>query len=204
MPTSAASTTASTAAMRAGADSRSSIDAAAHSNRRGSEGAAISKVRSLEKPSSSSDGDAAWPRGVADRRRQQQRPGQSKTRLARSSIGAISFAGGSFRPPLTPQRGVRPPVPPLRLRRGRRAAGATPLVLERAPRFAPSGALRRLHKLSWRGQQRRSHRSRCASLAVEEKFCGSHRVKTGPEPPPGAASAPSRGRAGGSPKAKLL
>ena len=41
----------------------SSIDAAAHSNRRGSEGAAISKVRSLEKPSSSSDGDAAWSRG---------------------------------------------------------------------------------------------------------------------------------------------
>ena len=50
-------------AMRAGADSLSSIDAAAHSNRRGSEGAAISKVRSLEKPSSSSDGDAAWSRG---------------------------------------------------------------------------------------------------------------------------------------------
>ena len=158
--------------MRAGADSLSSIDAAAHSNRRGSEGAAISKVRSLEKPSSSSDGDAAWPRGVraerASRAGSQSNPQCSWAWTEQDAAGAkqhrrYQLRGGIVPPPANPPAGGASPRSPLRLRRGRRAAGATPLVLERAPRFAPSGALRRLHKLSWRGQQRRSHRSRCQS-----------------------------------------
>ena len=85
--------------------------------------------KSAQRRSSATPCLASWLRsGVS---KQPAPSAQNQQRAARR------LRGGSYRPPAPPQRGVRPPVPPLRLRRQRRAAGALPLVLERTPHFVP-------------------------------------------------------------------